>query len=458
MDKFKLIADYLSDGVMEINASGIITYCNAKAAELDGVVAEEVIGKPLFSVYPTLNKDNSTLYRVLASGEPILNFSQTFSNYNGKVIVTINSTLPIICNKKVVGALEISSDVTTVKLMSEKIIELQSRINDRAIDNQKPSLDSEYYHLDDIITQDTAMLKLKEKALKAAANDSAVLVCGETGTGKELFVQSIHASSQRADKPFIAQNCAALPANLLEGILFGTVAGAFTGATNRIGLLEAADGGTVFLDELNAMPLALQAKLLRFLQDGKVRRLGEIKSKKIDVRVIAALNQTSDEALNAGLLRRDLYYRLSIIVFELPPLRERRNDILLLTEHFIKKLNVSMKRTVEGISDEVAAFFLNYHWPGNVRELEHVIEGAISMLDDSTISVAELPTKLLRAANKQREGTNDNLNLSIELSKLENRLIERALYESDGNITIAAKWLGIPRQTLQYKIKKQKKL
>lgn len=458
MDKFKLIADYLSDGVMEINASGIITYCNAKAAELDGVVAEEVIGKPLFSVYPTLNKDNSTLYRVLASSEPILNFSQTFSNYNGKVIVTINSTLPIICNKKVVGALEISSDVTTVKLMSEKIIELQSRINDRAIDNQKPSLDSEYYHLDDIITQDTAMLKLKEKALKAAANDSAVLVCGETGTGKELFVQSIHASSQRADKPFIAQNCAALPANLLEGILFGTVAGAFTGATNRIGLLEAADGGTVFLDELNAMPLALQAKLLRFLQDGKVRRLGEIKSKKIDVRVIAALNQTSDEALNAGLLRRDLYYRLSIIVFELPPLRERRNDILLLTEHFIKKLNVSMKRTVEGISDEVAAFFLNYHWPGNVRELEHVIEGAISMLDDSTISVAELPTKLLRAANKQREGTNDNLNLSIELSKLENRLIERALYESDGNITIAAKWLGIPRQTLQYKIKKQKKL
>ncbi len=454
MGKFKLIADHLSDGIMEIDARGIITFCNKKAAELDDIVVEEVIGKPLFSVYPTLNKDTSTLYRVLETGEPILNFSQTFSNYNGKVIVTINSTLPIYCDGQVVGALEISSDVTNVKLMSEKIIELQQRINEKKRDSKTLAWDSAYYQLSDIITNDETMLKLKAKVLKAAASDSTVLVCGETGTGKELFVQSIHAASQRADKPFIAQNCAALPANLLEGILFGTAEGAFTGATNRIGLLEAADGGTVFLDELNAMPLALQAKLLRFLQDGKVRRLGEIKSKKIDVRIIAALNQSIDEVINAGLLRRDLYYRLSIIVFDLPPLRERRNDILLLTEHFINKINTAMKRNAESISEEVADLFLAYHWPGNVRELEHVIEGAISMLEDAEITVAELPTKLLREANKRREFTDGNLNLCAEISKLERSLIEKALRISDGNITAAAKCLGVPRQTLQYKLRK----
>ncbi len=456
MDRFKLIADHLSDGIMEIDTRGIITFCNKKAAELDDIVVEEVVGKPLFSVYPTLNKDNSTLYSVLESGKPILNFSQTFSNYNGKVIVTINSTLPVYNDGQLVGALEISSDVTTVKLMSEKIIELQQRINEKVADREKATLDNEYYHLTDIITRDNTMLKLKQKALKAAANDSSVLVCGETGTGKELFVQSIHVASKRKEKPFIAQNCAALPANLLEGILFGTVEGAFTGATNRVGLLEAADGGTVFLDELNAMPLALQAKLLRFLQDGKVRRLGEIKSKKIDVRIIAALNQSIDEALNAGVLRRDLYYRLSTIVFELPPLRERRDDILLLTEHFISKINKAMKRSTEGIDEEVTQIFLAYHWPGNVRELEHVIEGAISMLDDNTITVAELPTKLLRAANRRRDIASESLNLSVEISKLERALIEKAMTATGGNITAAAKSLAVPRQTLQYKLSKMK--
>ncbi len=454
MDKFNLIADHLSDGIMEIDASGIITFCNKKAAELDDIIVEQVVGKPLFSVYPTLNKDTSTLYRVLETGEPILNFSQTFSNYNGKVIVTINSTLPIYREGQVVGALEISSDVTNVKMMSEKIIELQRRINEKVVDSEKPTWDSAHYQLSDIITRDATMLKLKEKVIKAALSDAAILVCGETGTGKELFVQSIHAASKRADKPFIAQNCAALPASLLEGILFGTVEGAFTGATNRVGLLEAADGGTVFLDELNAMPLALQAKLLRFLQDGKVRRLGEIKSKKINVRIIAALNQSSEEAINAGLLRRDLYYRLSIIVFDLPPLRDRRDDILLLTEYFINKINTAMKRNAEGVSAEVADLFLAYHWPGNVRELEHVIEGAISMLDDTEITVAELPTKLLREANKRRELTGDHLNLYTEVSKLERELIEKALQATGGNVTAAAKGLGIPRQTLQYKLRK----
>ncbi len=453
MDRFSLIANHLSDGIMEIDAQGIITFCNKKAAELDDIIADEVIGKPLLAVYPTLNKDTSTLYKVLRSGQPILNFSQTFSNYKGKVIVTINSTLPVYRDDVIVGALEISRDVTDVKLMSEKIIELQSRINDKKR-HPKLAADSTQYQLGDIITRDKVMLRLKERALKVAVSDVAVLVCGETGSGKELFVQSIHAASQRSSAPFIAQNCAALPASLLEGILFGSVEGAFTGATNRVGLLEAADGGTVFLDELNAMPTELQAKLLRFLQDGKVRRLGEIKSKKIDVRVIAALNQSGEEALATGRLRRDLYYRLSTIVFDLPPLRERTDDILLLTDYFIAKSNAKMQRDTQGFSPEVAEIFLAYHWPGNVRELEHVIEGAISMLDGTVITLAELPTKLLRTAHKASEVDGENLNLCHKVNELEQKMINKAMHICGGNITSAAKCLGIPRQTLQYKLRK----
>ncbi len=454
MDRFTLIANQLSDGIMEIDVRGIITFCNKKAAELDGITAEEVIGKPLLAVYPTLSKENSTLHKVLQSGAPILNFSQTFSNYKGKVITTINSTLPVFDGATIVGALEISRDVTDVKLMSEKIIELQSRINDKRANPAAAKWDSTQYHLDDIITRDRTMLRLKERALKAAASDVAVLVCGETGSGKELFVQSIHAASGRATAPFIAQNCAALPASLLEGILFGTVEGAFTGATNRVGLLEAADGGTVFLDELNAMPSELQAKLLRFLQDGKVRRLGEIKSKKINVRVVAALNQSSDDAMASGALRRDLYYRLSTIVFDLPPLRERRDDILLLTDYFIGQKNAKLQRSAQRIAPEVADIFLAYHWPGNVRELEHVIEGAISMLDGSTITLAELPAKLLRTASKMTENDEKSLNLCHEINKLEKQLIEKAMLITGDNVTAAAKCLGIPRQTLQYKLSK----
>ncbi len=454
MDKYKLISNHLSDGVMEIDARGIIVFCNQRAALLDDILPQNVIGKPLLSVYPTLNKDSSTVYKVLASGQPILNFSQTFSNYKGKVITTINSTLPVFEGGQVVGAIEVSRDITEVKMMSEQIVELQSQINSKKRKGNRALGDVAHYQLKDIITRDATMLRLKGKALKAAATEESLLVCGETGTGKELFVQAIHAAGGRAKAPFIAQNCAALPASLLEGILFGSVEGAFTGATNRSGLLEAADGGTIFLDEINAMPVELQAKLLRFLQDGYLRRIGATHSVKVDVRVIAALNQTPESALESGHLRRDLYYRLNTIVFELPPLRNRRGDIVLLTEHFINKCNQKMKRRVKGVVPEVAELFEIYNWPGNVRELEHVISGAISMLDGHWITLAELPAKLLRAARGQNAPYAQALTLEEAVAKLERDMIGKALLTAGKNVTLAAKQLGIPRQTLQYKIKK----
>ena len=288
MKDLRNLLEHVSDGVMEIDKSGMIIYCNQKVALLDDIDPNDAIGKPLLTVYPSLNQQTSTLFQVLKSGRPILNQEQTFKTYRGKTIATINTTLPIVEAGSVVGAVEISRDITDVKVMSERIADLQRRVI-KSHERIEQSLgDPIHYDFDSILTEDYAVNRLKEMAKKAALTSSPVLVVGETGTGKELFVQAIHGASARSNAPFIAQNCAALPANLLEGLLFGTAEGAFTSAKDRMGLFETANGGTLFLDEMNSMPIELQAKLLRFLQDGWLRRLGDNTSRKVDVRVIAA--------------------------------------------------------------------------------------------------------------------------------------------------------------------------
>ena len=306
--------------------------------------------------------------------------------------------------------------------------------------------------------------------MKAARTEIPVLIYGETGTGKELLTQAIHNSSKRRSKPFIAQNCAALPATLLEGILFGTTKGGFTGAVDRQGLFELADGGTLFLDEINSMPIELQAKLLRVLQDGKLRSIGDSQERYVDVRIIAACNINPNIALEQGLIRRDLYYRLNTVTLWIPKLSDRREDILLLTKFFISKYNNKLYRNIQGISKEVENLFLNYNWEGNVRELEHVIEGAINFVETSEIGIVDLPPNLRRfydleekgRVNKEQSNTTTFLNYDLDevkdlntiIEETEKRVIELALSKCDGNVTKAAKQLGLPRQTLQYKLKK----
>lgn len=305
------------------------------------------------------------------------------------------------------------------------------------------------------------MARLKEMAKKAALSSSPVLVVGETGTGKELFVQAIHGASSRQSAPFIAQNCAALPANLLEGILFGTADGAFTGAKDRVGLLETANGGTLFLDEINSMPLELQAKLLRFLQDGWLRRLGDNSSRRVDVRVIAAMNLAPKEALDRGQLRQDLFYRLNTITLSLPPLRQRMGDVGLLVQSFIQRFNQVMGKQVRGVTKEVLACFEQYGWPGNVRELEHVIEAAMHLTDDDWLHPQDLPAdfqgaRTLIALEKEHPMvcTVVDLPLAEAMEAYERQLVRHALMVSGGNISEASKQLGIPRQTLQSKLKR----
>lgn len=447
-----IILDNISNGVQAINDRGELVFSNRPVAIQDDININESLGKYLLEVYPSLTEESSTLLRALRTGQTFYDYEQEYTTYKGNTIHTLNTTFPIINEGVTVGAIEISKDITDVKVLSEKVHSLREKTIKQG---GEIADDDAVYTFADILSKDPKMQRLKARAMRAARSDMHLLVSGETGTGKELLVQSIHNAGTRTHSPFIAQNCAALPSTLLESILFGTKKGGFTGATDRPGLFEIASGGTLFLDEINSMPMELQAKLLRALQEGKIRRVGDTKTRKVDVRVIAATNVEPMQAVEEGRLRRDLYYRLNTISLEIPPLRERKADILLLTGYFIKTFNDDLYLQVKGVSKRVELLFQNYDWPGNIRELEHVIKGAMHILDGKTIRVMDLPKNIAKYKIKEEitlQG--DDLELKPALDAVEKQLIEKAMEQSEENISQAAKKLGIPRQTLQYKLKR----
>ncbi len=447
-----IILDNISNGVQVINEKKELVYSNRPVAIQDDINITESLGKHILKVYPSLTEETSTLLRVLNTGQAIYDYKQEYVTYRGNTIFTLNSTIPIINENKVIAAIEISKDITEVKELSEKVLHLREKSKN---DKVEVVSDDARYTFEDIISKDARIQRLKSRAIRAARGDMHILVSGETGTGKELLVQSIHNAGKRVNSPFIAQNCAALPSTLLEGILFGTQKGGFTGSVDRPGLFEIANGGTLFLDEINSMPMELQAKLLRVLQEGKIRRLGDVKTRKVDVKVIAATNVDPLIAVEEGKLRRDLFYRLNTISLEIPPLKERKDDIMLLTKHFISKFNNELYLQVNGVTKKVEEIFLRYNWPGNIRELEHVIKGAMHILDGKSIRLTDLPPALTKHKVKSKMiYESDNLNLSAAIESVEKQLIIKAIEASHENITQAAKLLGIPRQTLQYKIKR----
>lgn len=445
------ILDHIEEGVHIIDKEGKIIYHNSSVQEIDGLLGDDIIGRHLLEVYPSLREDTSTLLTSMKTGQPIYKRQQSFINYNGKRITTINTSIPIKKEGNILGAIEISQDITNVKEMSEKIVDLQDKLYNR----KKPSELQEYakYTFEDIIGQNKEILRLKDLGKRAAKGNASILIWGDTGTGKELFVHSIHNSSPRHYKPFIAQNCAALPGTLLEGILFGTAKGGFTGAEDRPGLFELANGGTLFLDEINSMPLDLQSKLLRVLQDGNIRRVGGTSTINVDVRIIGATNIPPEEAIEKEQLRKDLYYRLNVINFQIPSLKNRKDDIPILVEHFIDKFNKNLNKNVKGVSKEAMELFYSYPWEGNIRELEHLIEGIMSINDMKIIDKNHLPPKIVE---NQMEETIDILDkpLNTILEETERKIIKEALKRTNNNITKAAELLKIPRQTLQYRLSK----
>jgi DNA-binding NtrC family response regulator len=319
------------------------------------------------------------------------------------------------------------------------------------------------WSFDQIVGASAAMREMLHLAEKVAASEvSSVLLQGESGTGKDMVAKAIHYESSRAPAPFVAINCAAIPANLVESELFGYEKGAFTDAKARKeGLFEQAEGGTLFLDEIGELELSLQAKLLRVLEEGAFRRVGGLRDIPLDVRVIAASNRDLKAESDAGRFRLDLYYRLSVIQIDIPPLRERGDDILLLANHYINSLGSRMRSRVNSLSPEVVEAFRRYEWPGNVRELRNVIERAMILEDQSSITTKYLPRNLTLDATagmgSAKAMANGPIQLppgGISLDEIETSLVRQAVAQSGGNQTRAAELLGISRDQLRYRLKK----
>lgn len=453
----KLVSENIYSGMFIVDKNGIVQFYNQSANDLAGLNVENAIGKHMLEIFPKLSEETSTIMRALSTGESIKNYVQNYYNYKGKLVSILSTTLPFYENGEIAGAIEIFSDVDQYKNIN------QNKHNKKIDSN---IIEKANYTVDDIIGSSKCVRDIKAKILKIANSKSPVLVYGDTGTGKELIVQSIHNASYRKDKPFIAQNCAAIPGTLLESILFGTMLGSFTGAKDSKGLIEAADGGTLFLDEINSMDVTLQAKLLRVLQDGQIRRVGENKIRNVDVRIITALNQDPYKAIEEGKIRSDLFYRLNVINFYILPLKERTEDLKKLSEFFLNDINRELNKNIVGFSDEVVEFFYKYDWPGNVRELRHSIEHAVNITEKNIITKSDLPKYIGVNSLGEREidiTKNERGNsahkiidgpLTTILENYERKIISDALMQNDYNISKTSRKLDVPRQTLYYKMDK----
>ena len=307
------------------------------------------------------------------------------------------------------------------------------------------------YSFDNVIGKSSVMQTVHEKMAAACGNRATVLITGESGTGKELVARGIHYNTFKQDAPFVAVNCGALPKDLIESELFGYKKGAFTGAIgDSEGLFCAADGGTIFLDEIMEMSPELQVKLMRVLQERKIRHLGDTREIAIDVRVVAATNRPVRESLDSGAVRKDLYYRLSVITIHIPPLRERAEDVPLLVEHFFKKHEKSYNKTVTKIEPEAMDALMKYPWPGNVRELENLVEMLLAYSKSSVVRLADLPERILESNSPASTGAlGDQV---YTLKEAERQLIINALAKSKGNKSLAAQMLGISRKSLYKKL------
>lgn len=448
----KLISENISSGLFIVNKEGIVVFYNQSANDVAGLKVENAIGKHMLEIFPKLTRETSTIMRALTTGEVIKNYVQNYYNYERKLVTILSNTLPIYEDGEIVGAIEIFSDVDKYKNLNQNK-KLKSNLIEKA-----------HYTIDDIVGTSQFVKDIKLKIKKISDSKSPVMVYGETGTGKELIVQSIHNLSQRRDNPFIAQNCAAIPGTLLESMLFGTALGSFTGAKDSMGLIEAADGGTLFLDEINSMDIMLQAKLLRVLQEGQIRRIGENHTRYVDVRIITALNQNPYEAIKEGNLRSDLFYRLNVINFTLLPLRERNEDMEVLSYYFLYEFNSSLNKNIKGFAHDVVELFRSYNWPGNIRELKHCIEHAVNITEKDFITTEDLPQyvyinhKNADYFNKNAGEFKNEIIINEELNDMmdeyERKIISESLRQNDYNILKTSRILNVPRQTLYYKMKK----
>ena len=469
-------------GVLVIDRNGLVRYINRLLIRTDDLQDETVLGRKMVNFYP-MERDRHISIQTLKTGQPQIKKTIVYYTRKKKLVNSLCSTFPLISKETVEGVIHFSLNLQTSQAL---LAQYQTGAPEKPArpPEEKP------YTFDALIGRDPRFQHAVNQARSASHALFNVFIWAETGCGKELFAQAIHQASPRASHAFIPVNCAAIPDNLLETTLFGTARGAFTGAVDKAGLLEEAQGGTLLLDELNSMSLELQAKLLRVVQEKKVRRVGALKEIPVDVNFISTCNIPPSQAMDRRKIRADLFYRLAVVVLEIPPLRQRRSDIPLLCGHFLEKLPFpapsANKPGPVTLSPRVVDIFNHYPWPGNVRELEHTLKAAAAILgrpgmitpnhlsdyfmnnvkkfadakknlslsetgpgfspDNTPAMLSELPDP-----GMAESGTID---LAGTLTSLETLYIQKALTRAGYNISKAGRFLCLSPQALRYKIQK----
>jgi PAS domain S-box-containing protein len=425
------IMDSLADGVFTVDLDWNITFFNRAASAITKVPRAEALGRKCWEVFRSSICDGACALKcALADGKNRSNRSLFFVRPDGVKVPISISAAPLRDRRgAIVGGVETFRDLSAIRLMQK---ELDGR-----------------YRVEDILSKSAAMQRVLAILPQIAASGSTVLVLGESGTGKELVARAIHNLSPRAHKPFVAVNCAALPENLLESELFGHKAGAFTDAKkDKPGRFQTANGGTLFLDEIGDMPLSLQAKLLRALQDRIVQPLGAVEGVAVDVRIIAATNRDLEAMVADQSFRRDLFYRLNVVRLTLPPLSQRREDIPLLAAHFIARQNLATGKDISGLAPEVLARLMRHPFPGNVRELENIVEYAFILCPGGVIRPEHLPDSLAEAGQDTPLPPGGPAT-GATLAEIKRQAVAEALARNGGRVMAACRELGIAKDTLR---------
>lgn len=486
------IIEHVPCGVTANTAEGDFVLINAAAAEINALDRDVVMNqndKEVFARSSLTFEDGGGSdgmwlnYVVSNSGEPVVDVPITYSLPDGTKKYTVMSVYPVKTDGRTTSTFCIANDLQHSEQMAN-IVEKYTHL--KSPNRKSGSSFATRYTFDDFLTVDKDTLACVQSARRAANIDLPCMIIGETGTGKEIIAQGMHRESAAADGPFVPINCAAVPEGLVESIFFGSVKGAFTGATDMAGLFEQANGGTLFLDEVNSLPLTFQAKLLRTLQEKRVRRVGATKETPFDCRIISASNVDLTENSTWDTFRRDLFYRLAVVTVHIPALRNRHDDVLVLAKNFISRYENAVHHYVVGLSPEVEGLFLQLDWPGNVRELQNVIASSMSVMDESDayIEMRHLPTHYLKKTDTAIEPPPRNVfsdgeaetpqdtnpdamrvpalaneleystTLDTQLDDYERQVIEQALQRHNGNVTRAAEELAVSRASLYAKMKK----